>query len=780
MEATGATEMYCEQEAQEVAVTRESYLVVTGKHDGMAYRVVVDGKEDDRPGIVRVMYQAFATVDDEMNVWNSASAVSKLNATQVGEWVSVGPALCDVLGTVEAVHRETGGLFDPTVASLAAAFFAELDVADSADAAEGILGCLAKNNVAVGWRGIELDAPGHRARRTGDITVDLCGVAKGWWVDTVLTALVEHGYTEAYVEWGGDLRVLGDWDVAVARPSGLAVCKDAFLAGKEKEEPVAACRDGYLCTVPARNVALATSGDYTKLRRYGYNPNAFHPLRRRPMRMTQQSVSAATVAAATCVRADAYATALMLFEAVAEAVTAIKAWTAAFSAASGVHGCILQSRDEAAVPPVPFVPGGVMAAGALADTWAAFDESAAAEPTAAAAGRKALIPRHAHCRDLLRTIPKQMYVLSVEGDEGVHTVVLSSVVATPPTDGAERQGVFFSVMHPSRLAARLAETDGSAGETTPTAVPPVQGVKVTLFPLQQLLPDPLMPAFHSEVGGGVAAAGVRLYVRRVTLVGDHLGVLCDVGALTTAGRASPDVNFRHVVFAQHSEAVVAELRVPAASWPALDTRCVLYRTKAEQEENGQEDVSPTALKEHGTRTVVSGLRVFSRNPYILAFVAHGAEGKAWRRGDKGRLHVPDGGQGDAIDRTTPEERIRKLRSRQHGGWVLPFEMGHIDLSVVGTDGGIVYAQPSSAVARARPVTDVLLEATGTVGASPTRVAHPAAPKTAYLPPLVSFVVVLSALFALFVVWVVEPYMIERPEYDPFVHPARNRGARASW
>lgn len=147
------------------------------------------------------------------------------------------------------------------------------------------------------FRALEVD--GHTgARRVRshdpDLGIDLGGVAKGYGVDRAVVALREHAIEHALVGAGGDLYALGRspagelWRVGIRAPGDPEGLVGALEIG-----------DG----------AIATSGDYVQFFQHGgrrYH-HLLDPRTGEPRRTSQRTV---TVRAATCMTADAGATAV--------------------------------------------------------------------------------------------------------------------------------------------------------------------------------------------------------------------------------------------------------------------------------------------------------------------------------------------------------------------------------------------------------------------------------------------------------------------------------------
>jgi thiamine biosynthesis lipoprotein len=109
--------------------------------------------------------------------------------------VSLHPWTADVLRRAQALHRATGGLFDPAVAPVLTA----LDFLPAPLAAAPQGGSIA--DLVVG------DGMACSAR---PLWLDLGGIAKGYAVDRAVDALRLLGVRAGAVNAGGDLRLFGD------------------------------------------------------------------------------------------------------------------------------------------------------------------------------------------------------------------------------------------------------------------------------------------------------------------------------------------------------------------------------------------------------------------------------------------------------------------------------------------------------------------------------------------------------------------------------------------
>lgn len=144
---------------------------------------------------------------------------------------------------------------------------------------------------------LELDPVNGRVRKHAPLTLDLSGIAKGYGVDRLAEVVRASGIASALVAIDGELRASGlqpdeaPWAVAIERPDYCARAPHAVIA--------------------LHDAAVATSGDYRHWVEVGGRrlSHTMDPARGGPLATSPASV---TVVGATCMIADAWATALMV------------------------------------------------------------------------------------------------------------------------------------------------------------------------------------------------------------------------------------------------------------------------------------------------------------------------------------------------------------------------------------------------------------------------------------------------------------------------------------
>jgi len=144
------------------------------------------------------------------------------------------------------------------------------------------------------------------------VSLDLGGIAKGYGVDLILENLNQAGFSDVFVEWGGEIRASGKHPEG--RPWRI------FISRLENNDPHLA-----IAHLDLVDQAIATSGDYLQnwtIEKDGncstffhiIDPVTLHPLQKQPL-----SIASTSVVAPTCALADGLATVAMMFLSVEEA-----------------------------------------------------------------------------------------------------------------------------------------------------------------------------------------------------------------------------------------------------------------------------------------------------------------------------------------------------------------------------------------------------------------------------------------------------------------------------
>jgi thiamine biosynthesis lipoprotein len=262
---------------------------------------------------------AVAAVDAQMSTWKADSDLMRLNAAPPDRWVPLPHDLMTVLAAGIAVSRQTGGAFEMNVGEAVRAWgfgAAAIDL--------GAIRAASAGPHIPAMTALELDAAGGRARKSGPLALDLSGIAKGYGVDCLADAVRASGLRHALCSIDGEVRAVGTrrdgqaWAVGIDAPDDLHRGRHSVVA-----------LDG---------MAIATSGDYRHFVTVGAArlSHTMDPQRRAPLAGAPASV---TVLSASCMMADAMATALMVMGGTAGAEFARARGISALFLLRGAGGC---------------------------------------------------------------------------------------------------------------------------------------------------------------------------------------------------------------------------------------------------------------------------------------------------------------------------------------------------------------------------------------------------------------------------------------------------------
>lgn len=152
-----------------------------------------------------VITALFDEIDKDLSPWRADSAISRFNSDPKG--VDASPELSRVTQAGLDLAASSDGAFDPTVGPLVARWgFGPIT-----------------HGATPNWRGLSL-RQGRLSKTDPDLTLDLCGIAKGRALDRAAHLARAHGIGSALLDLGGELYALGqhpegrDWRVAVENP----------------------------------------------------------------------------------------------------------------------------------------------------------------------------------------------------------------------------------------------------------------------------------------------------------------------------------------------------------------------------------------------------------------------------------------------------------------------------------------------------------------------------------------------------------------------------------
>ncbi|MBL1420905.1 MAG: FAD:protein FMN transferase [Alphaproteobacteria bacterium] len=253
----------------------------------------------DAAPLANQLQAAVQKVDQQMSNWKADSDLTKFNQAPCDIWQSVPTDMLYVIAQAQKITRLSHGAFDITVGDLVNAWgFGPPQPEPNAQQ----INQLTANQRPDSLTHLQLDKQNNRLLKSAPLTLDLCGIAKGYGVDKLAETLEAAGIKNYLVAIDGEMRATGEkpqyedepqsqWNVAI-------------------EQPLADMRD-IARVIELKNAAIATSGDYRHMREFG-DQIVSHSIDKNTASPVINQVASVSVIANNCMLADAWATALMI------------------------------------------------------------------------------------------------------------------------------------------------------------------------------------------------------------------------------------------------------------------------------------------------------------------------------------------------------------------------------------------------------------------------------------------------------------------------------------
>lgn len=184
----------------------EELVQISGVAMTMPYRVLIDEQiaMERREEIEKAIEEVMQEVDERYNTWNLSSQLSFWNRSPKPKAEELGfLQLYPLFHKINQLFHLTKRRFDPTVAPLFSLWKENLQQNRRPSGKE--IDLLLSQ---VGWDKMRFHQR-EWSKSVPTLQIDSCGVAKGYAVDLLIEKLATMNINSAYVEWGGDLRVLG-------------------------------------------------------------------------------------------------------------------------------------------------------------------------------------------------------------------------------------------------------------------------------------------------------------------------------------------------------------------------------------------------------------------------------------------------------------------------------------------------------------------------------------------------------------------------------------------
>ena len=221
----------------------ERELLISGPTMGTGYNIRVVTQTLDGDSLKQLVDARLLELNRIFSTYMPDSELSRLNRKAGEGPILISAELARVLETSREIYAASNGAFDVTIGPLVNLWgFGPGGVPGVIPDRQN----LARAMTRVGFHKVKLD--GNRLTRPAGLYIDLSAVAKGYAVDDIAALLEKEGANRYMVEIGGEVRASGlnrrgrDWKIGIETP-----------------EPEARRLHR---TLPVRNLALATSGDY--------------------------------------------------------------------------------------------------------------------------------------------------------------------------------------------------------------------------------------------------------------------------------------------------------------------------------------------------------------------------------------------------------------------------------------------------------------------------------------------------------------------------------------
>ena len=237
------------------------------------------------------------TVNQQMSTWDPNSEISKFNRNRSTDPIPVSVQLFEVVESAMSISEKTNGAFDITVFELMGLWGFGPAPKNGMPTDEEISKVLKRT----GWDQIKL-LDNSIKKLNPKIKIDLNAIAKGYGVDQVFHYISSLGYTDMFVEIGGEIRC-----------SGKNQYNKSWSLGIEDPEYGASLSRDLVGVVILDDRAMATSGNYQNFVDFGSDVlgHTIDPKSGKPIITDVLSV---TVLAESCMIADGWATALMAMD----------------------------------------------------------------------------------------------------------------------------------------------------------------------------------------------------------------------------------------------------------------------------------------------------------------------------------------------------------------------------------------------------------------------------------------------------------------------------------
>ena len=279
--------------------SRNDSYTFSGNTMGTTYsiKLVFEDMKYDKKQIENSIDSILSDLNQQMSTWINESEISLFNKNLSLDPQKISDDFFYVLEQGKLIHQKTGGMFDYTIFPIMDMWgFGPLANKNkkipSDDEIEHILEYVGSDKIKLNYPYVKKTHPKTQ--------LDLNAIAKGYAVDKIHDWLILKGFSNIFVEIGGEIRCSGvnifnnQWRVGIDAPIRNS------LPGKN-----------LISKTILDDKAIATSGNYRSFRAKNGNMIS-HTINPTTGLQKETNIVSVSVKADECLTADAWATALMV------------------------------------------------------------------------------------------------------------------------------------------------------------------------------------------------------------------------------------------------------------------------------------------------------------------------------------------------------------------------------------------------------------------------------------------------------------------------------------
>ena len=261
---------------------------------GTTYTVSIRSQIAQDTSIDKDVFNILNSINLDMSTYLEDSIISKVNQSQINNWINVDKDFIEVLDYAKELCKKTNGIYDVTIGKMVDLWgFGSKEISDIPSEKE--INYLKEQ---VGCNSIDIDKKQNLIKRNKDIALDFSSIAKGYAIDKLYDHLLKQkNILNFFIELGGEVRStkfkedIEPWKIGIINPLKPEKLIHTFYSDKYD------------------SFAMATSGDYRNIRVFGLNQLS-HTINVKTGTPNNEAKKSVSVIADNAMKADAMATAL--------------------------------------------------------------------------------------------------------------------------------------------------------------------------------------------------------------------------------------------------------------------------------------------------------------------------------------------------------------------------------------------------------------------------------------------------------------------------------------